>query len=405
MRTARARLAALALALTVAGGTVCAGAEAASPQKGFAQQLARALRAPGVSLSHTGALAVDLSTGTVVFAQNESLAVAPASNEKLPVSWTALTRLGAAYRFHTELYGSGSRRGGSWEGDLILRGFGDPTLSSADVDRMAATLRARGIRTVTGRVLGDESFYDGVRAARGWKPSFLGIETPPLSALVVDRAKGWPALSPPLLAARALRDALVRHGIEVAGRPGLGTAPADAIPLASDVSAPLAEIVRVMNHESDNFTAEMLLKQIAAADGSVGSTAAGARLVLATMRQAGIPVAGVRIVDGSGLSRLDRLTAQALVGVLRVGSTDPVVGPAFVRSLAVAGVSGTLSKRLPALRGRVRGKTGTTDLACTLSGLVGNTIAFAVLENGNPVPSWWARTAQDRFVTILADVG
>jgi D-alanyl-D-alanine carboxypeptidase len=65
-------------------------------------------------------------------------------------------------------------------------------------------------------------------------------------------------------------------------------------------------------------------------------------------------------------------------------------------------VSGTLSDRLPALRGRVKGKTGTTSLACTLSGVIGGSVVFAVLENGDPVSSWAARAAQDRFVTILA---
>jgi D-alanyl-D-alanine carboxypeptidase len=65
-------------------------------------------------------------------------------------------------------------------------------------------------------------------------------------------------------------------------------------------------------------------------------------------------------------------------------------------------VSGTLSDRLQALRGRVQGKTGTTNIACTLSGVIGGAVAFAVLENGNPVSSWAARAAQDRFVTILA---
>jgi D-alanyl-D-alanine carboxypeptidase/D-alanyl-D-alanine-endopeptidase (penicillin-binding protein 4) len=124
--------------------------------------------------------------------------------------------------------------------------------------------------------------------------------------------------------------------------------------------------------------------------------------VIATMREAGIPVGGVRIVDGSGLSNLDRLTADALVGVIRAGAMDPLVREAFVGSLAVAGMSGTLSTRLPALRGKVRGKTGTTDLACTLSGVITGTTAFAVLENGSPVSSWAARAAQDRFVTILA---
>ena len=365
-------------------------------------KLTQALISPSLSLHRTAALAVDVSTGRVVFAHNAAVPVAPASNEKIPVAWAALTRLGPAYRFHTEVYGVGERAGAAWDGDLVLKGFGDPTLTTADLDRLAATIRGRGIRTVTGRIRGDESFYDRKRGAAGWKPYFVGGEAPALSALVVDRARGWPALSPPLLAARAFREALSRRGVTVAGRPGLGIAPATAMSLATDVSDPLATIVRRMNRESDNFYAEMLLKQLLAATGKVGTSAGGGTLVVATMRDAGIPVTGVRIVDGSGLSSLDRLTAQALVGVLVAGATDPTISGVFLDSLAVAGTSGTLSDRLPALRGQVKGKTGTTNLACTLSGVIRGTVAFAVLENGSPVSSWAARAAQDKFVTILA---
>jgi D-alanyl-D-alanine carboxypeptidase/D-alanyl-D-alanine-endopeptidase (penicillin-binding protein 4) len=365
-------------------------------------RLTEALGGPYLSLARTSALAVDITTGAVVYAHNPGMSVAPASNEKIPVSWAALTRLGPAYRFHTEVYGVGARAGRVWDGDLVLKGFGDPTLVTADLDRLAATIRGRGIRSVTGRILGDESFYDTMRGAPGWKAYFVGGETPPLSALVVDRARGWPALSPPLLAARAFRDALVRRGVSVSGRPGLGRAPVAAVPLASDVSAPLAVVVGHMNRESDNFYAEMLLKQLGALNGAIGTSAAGGRAVVAAMREAGITVDGVRIVDGSGLSGLDRLTAEALVGVISVGLADPAVRGPFARSLAVSGVSGTLSNRLPALRGRVKGKTGTTNRACTLSGVIGGSVVFAVLENGDPVASWAARAAQDRFVTILA---
>ncbi|MGZ8687517.1 MAG: D-alanyl-D-alanine carboxypeptidase/D-alanyl-D-alanine endopeptidase [Gaiellaceae bacterium] len=396
-----ARTACLAVLVAVAVG-VAAQAGTASPSTGTVPGLAQALKSRWLSLGHTAALVVDLRTGEVVFQHNGSKPVPPASNEKLPVSWAALKRLGAAYRFHTELYGVGARRGAVWNGDLVLKGFGDPTLASSDLDGLARRVRAAGIRTVTGRVLGDESYFDRKRSASGWKAYFLGGETPPLSGLVVDRARGWPALSPPLLAARSLRDALVSAGVAVAGRPGLGVAPPDAASLASDVSAPLAEIVRVMNNESDNFYAEMLLKGIAAAAGKPGTSSLGGKLVVATMAEAGIPVQGVRIVDGSGLSHLDRLTASALVGVLQAGLADPSIRSAFVGSLAVAGRSGTLSSRLPALRGRVKGKTGTTNLACTLSGFIGRNFAFAVLQNGNPVSSWAAREAQDRFVTLLA---
>lgn len=365
-------------------------------------RLTQALVSPGLSLGRTGAVAVDLQTGTVVYAHRGTTPVVPASNEKLPVAWTALLRLGPAYRFHTELYGVGTRLGSTWDGDLVLKGFGDPTLKLADLDRIAAAVRTSGVEHVTGRVRGDESYYDRERGAPGWKLGFVGVETPPLSALVVDRAQGWPALSPPLLAAKALTAALARAGVRVDGRPGLGEAPATAEPLATDTSKPLGQIVHFMNHTSDNFTAEMLLKQLGAALGSGGTTAAGASFVVETLRQAGIPTAGVRIVDGSGLSELDRLTPASIVGVLRAAWLSEELQVPFVRSLPVAGENGTMRHRLPSLRGLVRAKTGTTDLAASLSGYVGARYAFAVLENGHPVAYWSARGVQDRFVTLLA---
>ena len=368
----------------------------------LAARLTQSLRSPSLSLARTSAIAVDASTGTVLFSHNASLPVHPASNEKLPVSWAALTRLGPGYRFTTEVLGDGRRAGRTWDGDLYLRGTGDPTLTSADIAGLAATLRARGIRHVTGRVLGDESAFDKRRGGVGWKRYFVGGESPPLSALVVDRAQGWPALSPPLLAARVLREALVARKIVVGGRIGLGTSPGDAIPLATDTSDPLSVIVRSMNRDSDNFTAEMLLKHLGTLDGRVGTSARGAAAVLAELRAAGIPTAGVSLVDGSGLSSLDRMTAATLVAVIRAGLENPDIREAFVDSLAVAGRSGTLRTRLPGLAGVVRGKTGTTDLACSLSGLVADTIVFAVLQNGSPVAYWSARTAQDRFVQALA---
>ncbi len=377
----------------------------AAQPAGVAPKLTKALRSPYLSLDRTAALAVSLQTGQVLYAHNESLPVRPASNEKVPVSWAALVRLGPSFRFRTEVFGTGALRGSSWDGNLVLKGYGDPTLTTADLDRLAVRVRAVGIRTVTGRVLGDESFFDARRGAPGWKRYFVGGETPPLSALVVDRAAGWPALSPPLLAARALTNALARHGVSVRGRPGLGSAPADGSPIAIDRSERLSLVVHRMNRDSDNFSAEMILKQLGALEGRVGTSNRGGRIVVATMTAAGIPVDGVRIVDGSGLSQLDRVTAAALVGVLRAGFTDPRIARVFVSSLAVAAHDGTLESRLGNLRGVVKGKTGTTNLACTLSGFVGSSTVFAVLQNGEPVASWAARAAQDKFVTLLASSG
>lgn len=396
------RVAAVLLSGLLVASAAPAGAGAA-PGRSVGARLAASLESPALPRERTAALALDLATGMVVFAHNERMPLVPASNEKLPVSWAALTLLGPAYRFHTELVGVGVQYGRIWRGNLVLKGYGDPTLSSRDLDALAAQVRSAGIRAVTGRVLGDESYYDARRSAPGWKRSFLGDEVAPLSALVVDRAKGWPALSPPLLAARALREALLRAGVSVVGRPGLGVVPRAGLPLASDVSEPLGAIVRRMNRRSDNFLAEMLLKQIAAATGSAGTTAAGARIVLEAMERAGIPVAGLRLADGSGLSSLDRLTATSLVALLRAGASDPIVGPVFVDSLAVTGQSGTLRKRLRRLPGRVKGKTGTTSFASALSGIAAGAFVFAVLENGDPVASKAARKAQDRFATTLVN--
>jgi PBP4 family serine-type D-alanyl-D-alanine carboxypeptidase len=159
-----------------------------------------------------------------------------------------------------------------------------------------------------------------------------------------------------------------------------------------------------MNTESDNFTAELLLKQLGAVDEGVGSSQAGAKAATRILREAAIPLAGVRLVDGSGLSPRNRLTAAALIGILVAAWHDPVIRPAFVRSLAVAGVNGTLEDRMrrAPTRGAVLAKTGTTSESSALSGYVRNRYAFAVLQNGRPVSLFWARRAQDRFATVLA---
>ena len=161
--TNRVRLAVLVVACAVGSAGTAFGANGLEPR------LTKSLTGPSLSLGKTAALAIDVSTGETIYAHNSGVPFAPASNEKIPVSFAALTRLGAGYRFHTEVYGVGARAGSAWNGDLVLKGFGDPTLSSADLDRLAATIRGRGIRSVTGRVLGDESFYDSRRAAAGWK--------------------------------------------------------------------------------------------------------------------------------------------------------------------------------------------------------------------------------------------
>jgi D-alanyl-D-alanine carboxypeptidase/D-alanyl-D-alanine-endopeptidase (penicillin-binding protein 4) len=189
-----------------------------------------------------------------------------------------------------------------------------------------------------------------------------------------------------------------------AGRASVGAAPDGAYALAQVESDPLSDVLIEMDRESDNFTAELLLKEIGAEVRGVGSTAAGVAIVLRDLGAAGVPLGGVLLFDGSGLSLDDRFTVRALAALLVAAWRNPELRVPFLRALPVAGVSGTLEDRMqkkPA-RGAVRAKTGTTNRASALAGYVGQRYAFAVIQNGFPVQPWAARKAQDRFATALA---
>ena len=372
----------------------------------LAKRLAVALAVPHVSQARTAALVFDLQTGTTVFSRHDTLSLAPASNEKLAITYAALVGLGADFRIETDVVGRGEQLGTTWKGSLLLVGHGDPTLSSKGLASLARQVRAAGIVRVTGALFGDESFFDAKRTAPGWKSWFYVNESPPLSALTVDRAvyRGRTSRNPVLSAALLFRDALKRAGVTVVGGTGIGIDHGDGLPIASIESAPLSSILQTMDRASDNFTAELTLKQLGALDSEPGTTAGGAAFVRSTLTNADVPLAGVRIVDGSGLSLLDRVTAREIGAILRAAWSDPDTRPAFVSALPVAGVNGTLSTRmrwLPA-RGHVFAKTGTTSNASALSGYVRGRYVFSVLQNGNPISTVWTRRAQDRFATVLA---
>jgi serine-type D-Ala-D-Ala carboxypeptidase/endopeptidase (penicillin-binding protein 4) len=393
----RAAVAALVVGVLAAPASASASLPAA---------LARALAVPHVSLAATGAVAIDLETGETVYSQNPALSLLPASNEKLAVTYAALTALGPSFTIETDVLGEGVQAGSVWQGDLVLKGYGDPTLSSADLRALAQQVSAAGITRVTGRVLGDESWFDTRRTAAGWKPAFYINESPPLSALIVDR--GWlgrfTSRDPALAAAQTFRTVLARAGVRVAGAAAHGTADDAATSLAEVDSQPLSAIVQWMDRVSDNFTAEMLVKELGAVQAGAGTTAAGVGFITGLLSQAGVPLAGVRLVDGSGLSLLDRETPQALASLLTVMWTDAETRWELLSSLPIAARSGTLAHRMlhSAAAGVVRAKTGTTNNASALSGFAGSRYVFSVLQNGSPVSWTWARRAQDRFATALA---
>jgi D-alanyl-D-alanine carboxypeptidase/D-alanyl-D-alanine-endopeptidase (penicillin-binding protein 4) len=359
-----------------------------------------------VSPSRTGAIVLDLQTGQTLFAHNAHLALRPASNEKLATTYAALTALGPSFRIETDALGEGRVSGTTWLGNVVLKGYGDPALSAAQLNTLAHRVAATGINHVSGRILGDESWFDTRRTGIGWKPQFYLHESPALSALIVNR--GWTGRyetsKPALMAAELFRSDLRHAGVTIAGGTELGVASAQATPLADVESAPLSALLRHMDIYSDNFYAEMLLKEIGAVQGSGGSSVAGIAVERRVLSAAGVPLSGVRMVDGSGLSLLDRWTPLGLSTLLRTMWDDPALRPYVLPALPIAGETGTLEHRMrsgPA-HGLVRAKTGTTANSSALSGFVGDRYAFSILENGYPVSALSAEQSQNRFAQVLA---
>ena len=182
---------ALAIAAATASSPLAASGDLTS-------RLAKALRSPHVSLERTSAIAIDARTGTIVYAHNETLPVVPASNEKLPVSWAALSRLGPGYRFATELYGTGSRSGSVWHGNLYLKGHGDPTLASSG-PRAVRPLDPRS------RPQDDPGTRSrrrvGFRHAARWPRLEGAFPRPRVGAALRARRRSCPRLARPLTAA------------------------------------------------------------------------------------------------------------------------------------------------------------------------------------------------------------
>lgn len=406
MKNERAVPLRLAAAIVGTVALLLVPAAVAGSRDDFRLQLAGALRAPHVSPAQTGAVVLDLRTGQTVFAQNAGLALRPASNQKLATTYAALTALGPAFRIETDVLGDGQQNGATWRGNLVLKGYGDPALSGAKLASLARQVAAAGIRHVSGRILGDESWFDTRRTGLGWKAKFYLHESPALSALIVNR--GWTGRyetsRPALFAAALFRLELHHAGVTVSGGSATGVASNNAVQLGFVESPTLSALVRHMDVYSDNFYAEMLLKEIGAVQGNRGSAAGGLAVTRRLLTAAGVPLTGVRMVDGSGLSLVDRWTPRALVTLLQTMWRDPDLEPYVVRALPIAGETGTLHSRMrsgPA-RGVVRAKTGTTDDSSALSGFVGSRYVFSILENGRPVKTGNAERSQNRFAQVLA---
>jgi D-alanyl-D-alanine carboxypeptidase/D-alanyl-D-alanine-endopeptidase (penicillin-binding protein 4) len=413
-----ATFAALLTAVAAAFATAIATPAVAADERGLSARLGGAMGGAG---SWSGAYVFNADSGKPVFAWRHTAPRILASNTKLFTTSAALARFGVDGKLATEVRGSAELgEKGVWRGNLFLVGGGDPTFGSesfagraygggATVEALAAQLDRAGVERVAGRVLGDESAFDSLR---GGPDSGYGtsIWVGPLSGLGYNRGLASEngasfQLTPPAFAAARLTDALRRRGIAVSGAAGSGAAPNATDVLAAVDSPPMSRLAALTNKPSDNYLAEMLVKDLAMQANGRGTTAGGAKIAGGFAKRIGGRPS--RLADGSGLSRLNRASPYRVVKLL-LAMRQRDEWRAFSRSLSIAGRDGTLGTRMrggPA-RGHCRGKTGTLSDVSAVSGYCrarsGQTYVFSILMNG--IDPYGARNIQDGMLQALAGV-
>jgi serine-type D-Ala-D-Ala carboxypeptidase/endopeptidase (penicillin-binding protein 4) len=364
--------------------------------------VAAAVLGPSVNVS-----VIDVLTGDSLYAMHDNHPAAPASTTKMATAASVLATRGPDYRIRTTAVA------GPNTGEVVLVGAGDPTMAAgatgfypgaARLDQLAAKVKASLGGQAPTKVVYDGSLYVGSTSAPGWDPGdALGPFGAKATALAIDGARVSPrrpsnvhsgqarVSQPDLVAAQAFAKALGLSKTAVVA----GKAPANAQELGAVLSPRVEDLIEIMLEDSDNVVAEALARQVALAQGKPASFVAAGQAIHDTLAGFGVPVEGVSIVDGSGLSRQDRETPrmQTALLALAAGDTKPELR-ALIHGLPVAGWSGTMvdrnmnGKAPQAGAGVVRAKTGTLTGVADVSGLVvtkgGRLLAFSILADAVP---------------------
>ncbi|MEZ5322707.1 MAG: D-alanyl-D-alanine carboxypeptidase/D-alanyl-D-alanine-endopeptidase [Microthrixaceae bacterium] len=374
-----------------------------------ARRLAAALDPLMATVPPTTCVLVADSTGTV-FSRNADAPMPAASNQKLVTALAALDTFGPNATFATTFKTLAPPKDGVVDGDLFMVGGGDPVIDTDTYQRtmhygrtphtslegIADTLVAKGIRHITGSIIGDDRYFDSQRTVASWPRRYLQQgQVGPLSALSVNDARTYPALpggsgspqpatDPAGYAATALTQLLVARGVGVDGAPRGGPTPEAATTVAEVRSLPVRDLIAEMLRFSDHNTAELLTKAVGRTAKGAGTTDDGVAAASEVLRRHGLDVNGTVLKDGSGLDPENRLTCSLLTGILGVGGPS---GP-IADGLAVAdGPDGTLRDRFggsPAAHA-VRAKTGTLNNVTALSGWIrtshGAEVRFSIIVN------------------------
>jgi D-alanyl-D-alanine carboxypeptidase/D-alanyl-D-alanine-endopeptidase (penicillin-binding protein 4) len=349
--------------------------------------------------------------GRTIYERRGSEAFVPASAMKLATAMAALDLLGADAKFTTRFIANKPPENGVIEGDLFVVGGGDPLLSTSgyktvfddpdqfyeDFSAIADALSESGIRSITGDLIGDDSRYDDVRWVSTWPARYqVGGTVAPLSALLVNDGNTGYTDTPneattnrkagdsPLLFVQTLRTVLNSKGIAVGGVATTGQAPDDAEEISTFDSVPMSEVLTEMLKNSDNTTAEIVLKEIGLQAKGQGTTAAGIEATKESLKRQGFTIDDLVMLDGSGLDTGNRMSCELSLALVEAVSQKPE----FSDALPLGGKNGTLRKRMLATpsTGKVRAKTGTLNSVNALAGFAdtprGNTLSFAFIHNG-----------------------
>ncbi len=339
--------------------------------------------------SDVALVVMDADSQRIIASHNADTPMLPASNMKIITAVNALSTMAPTQAFTTTVFN------GAQPGHITLQGGADPLLTARNLRALADQTAALLDHTQPLVVDTDVNLLPKASNGPGWTKGYMPYVVSPVSAL----AKLGDYSRSPVAHARDTFIAQLRsQGLNVSAGAEVDV-PAEAVAVTSISSHTVADAVHLMLLDSENNVAELLYRHVALATGHPGTWAGAEQAALANFDALGIDRRALTLVDGSGVSRKDRLTALTLASVLRLASTTDPARYAVMfdpGSLPTSGVDGTLDDRLhrysstpsACARGAIRAKTGTLFDTIALSGVThdvdGRAKTFSFLVNDRP---------------------
>lgn len=321
------------------------------------------LKRNGIPNSSVSVKIIDLEDGSTIASHNENSSLIPASILKSVTTAALLESTGPDWRYHTRIYIDGPNDLGYLRGNLIIEGACDPTLNSDKepysediVEEICQALSSQLINRIEGNIIIDESNFSGDSHPSSWakedRNKYYGTGSHGLN--YSDNANGdFADHRPSSTFINILKRSLQNHNIDLEQK---DMPEGRRIQIFDHQSAPIDEIMRSCMMRSDNLFAESMLRTYGKLEGCDGSTIQAAAHEMNLWEEKNLPLEGVRIVDGSGLSRSNKVTANFISELLKEMSGNPHYASFF----PLAGQEGTLKKFLAgtSLDGYVAMKTG-----------------------------------------------